>query len=290
MRYQYIFDMINARIAGTAVHLNLNQDKSDSSQISYKKYQVWGIKTIIKFLVEDIFNIIYHNLPKKEDSLNPEKLFKPLKILCKRYSVPYKRMLNFIELRKEPKQIWEPLDNDLKAIFIINSFFEAFEENLIDSYYQAINLSRILWLIPHLKPKLNRSDFGLEDFGFIFRARGYSSRFSKRISNNGFQNTVKRLNKVLFDEYINTFVKGNSNRNAIQKTDTINIEKLPPEKQYIINLLRNGNKDEKLKAIQIIIENRIEEAVEELEFLLKKEDEHVMNAALDAIIILKNLD
>jgi hypothetical protein len=283
--------MINARIAGTAIHLNLNQDNSeDSSQISYKKYQVWGIKTLIKYLVGDIFNIIYDNLPKREELLKTEKLLKPLKVLCKRYSIPYKRVLNYIDLRKEPKQIWEPLDTDLKAIFIINAFFEAFEENLVDSYYQAINLSRFLWLIPKIKPKLNRSDFGLKDFGFIFRARGYSSRYSKKVSQDGFHNTVKRLNKVLYKEYKNTFIKGNSNKANRTKIKTIDVEKLPPEKQYIIKLLRKGNTEEKLKAIKLVIKNRINEAVDDLEFLLKKEDDRVMNAALDAIIILKNLD
>ena len=282
--------MINARIAGTAVHLNLNQDLEDSSQISYKKYQVWGIKTLIKYLVEDIFNIFYNNLPKKEDSLSPEKLYKPLKILCKRYSIPYKRVLSFIELRKKPKQIWEPLDTDLKAIFMINAFFEAFEENLIDSYYQAINLSRILWLIPHIKPKLNRSDFGLADFGFIFRARGYSSRFSKKISNNGFNNTIKRLNKVLYKEYKTTFLKTDSTKAKITKAQELDLSQLPAEKRYILSLLRNGNTDEKLKAIELIIQNQINEAIDDLEHLLKREDDRVMNAALDAILILKELD
>ena len=281
--------MINARVAGTAVHLNLNQNQEDSSQISYKKYQVWGIKTLIKYLVNDIFNVFYGNLPKNEGSMNPEKLDKPLKILCKRYAVPFNRVLSFIEDRKEPKQIWESLDPELKAIFIINAFFEAFEENLIDAYYQAVDLSRLLWLIPQIKPRLNRSDFGLADFGFIFRARGYSSRFSKRISNDGFNNTVKRLNKVLFNEYKDTFLTQNSNKTR-ETPEPIKLNELPAEKRYIITILRNGNTEEKLKAIELIIQNRINEAIDDLEHLLKKEDDRVMNASLVAIIILKNLD
>ncbi|MHA1291661.1 MAG: hypothetical protein ACTSQJ_03210 [Promethearchaeota archaeon] len=289
MKYQYIKDMLFARIAGTAIHLNIN-DNNETSQISYKKYRIWGIKTLVKLLVQDIFDTIYNNLPKNEKQLNPEKdLPEPIKNLCAKYNISYNKVLEFIEKRREPKQIWETLDNDLRAIFMINAFFEAFEFTLIEFYYIAISISRFIWLNKNIKPKLKRSDFGLKDFGFIFRARGYSQIFSKKIYNNGFSNTVKRLNRILYKEYIDTFIlkieskeKKNKQKNKIYKD-------LSEEKKYAIEMLRQGNSKEKLDAINLIVENRITEALNELEYLLSYKNEEVMNAAFDAILVLKNL-
>lgn len=271
--------MIHARIAGTALHLSLDY-KKEPGQISYKKYRIWGIKTLVKSLVQDIFDTIYDYLPDKERNLNPEDLLTPLSILAERYSISYQTIVSFIEERKKPKIIWEPLDIDLKAIFYINSFFEAFEKNLIDEYYIAVKIFN-----PKLKPSLRPADFWLKDFGFVFRARGYSRIFSKRIFNNGFNNTIKRLNKILYLEYMETFVETQP-----EKEEILEINDLPEEKKYAIELLRNGNPHEKVEAIDIILENRITEAVGDLEFLLNYNDEKVMMNAFDAILILKNLE
>ena len=272
--------MINARIAGTALHLSLD-DTKETGQISYKKYRIWGIKTIINSLVKDIFDVIYEHLPEKEEFLNPNDLLKPLKILAERYSVSYKNILGFIEERKKPKKIWEPLDIDLKAIFYINSFFESFEKHLIDEYYIAVK-----FLNPKIQPRLRPADFWRKDFGFVFRARGYSRIFSKKIYNDGFSNTIKRLNKILYKEYIETFIDAKPPKT----NDYVELEDLPEEKRYALELLRNGNPNEKVEAINLILENRIIEAVNDLENLLSYSDEKVMNGAFDAILVLKNLE
>lgn len=284
--------MINARIAGTAIHLNYSPEtQADKSQISYKKYRIWGIKTVIKYLIEDIFKILYENLPTKEDFLEPEKdLLKPMKILCERYLVPHSKVVKFIEERKTPKQIWETLDSEQQIIFEINSFFEAFEENLIDSYYLAITLSKFLFKHFKTKAKLNRQDFGLADFGFVFRARGYSFSFSKYVYNNGFNNTVKRLNELLLKEYNDTFLNKKEQKQIEPKEIALKLEQLPEEKKYVIEMLRHGNSSEKLEAINLILENKITEALNDLEYLLKNKDETVMNAAFNAIVMLKGLE
>ena len=54
-------------------------------------------------------------------------------------------------------------------------------------------------------------------------------------------------------------------------------------------MLREGNATEKLEAIQLIVENRILEALNELEYHLNNENEEVINAAFDAIVTLKDL-
>jgi len=282
--------MINARIAGTALHLNINKENIETSQISYKKYRIWGIKTLVKYLVEDIFNIFYKNLPVKEEQLNPEKnLVMPLKTLCKRYKIPFETVLKFIEKRKEPKQIWESMDNDLRAVFMINAFFEAFEYYIVETYYIAMSLARFFLLKPGILPKLKRSDFGLKDFGFVHRARGYSLIFSKYIYNNAFSNTVNRLNNTLLNEYLDTFIYMKPDQSE-KKDDIWNIEELPEEKRYVLEMLKEGNATEKLEAINLIVENGIVEGINDLEYLLNHKEEKVMNAAFDAIVILKNLD
>ena len=272
MRYQYIKDTIYARIAGTAIHLSFNKDRGDSSQITYKKYRVWGLKSLVKALIEDIYNIFYEHLPSEEELIDPEaELIRPLNILCERYSIPYKKVDRFIEERKKPSQIWDTLDNELQTMFMINAFFEAFEENLIDNYNATIGFAKLITLKKKRTHfRLNPIDFGRGDFGFIFRARGYSNFFSKEIYNNGFNNTVKRLNKLLYQEYIETF-------------------NLSEEKKYVIEMLQKGNSDEKLEAISLITENRIYDALDELEYLLSSKDERVMNAAFETIVFLKGL-
>ncbi len=283
--------MIQARVAGTALHLSLDSNKNgDTIQISYKKYRIWGIKSLIKFLVEDLFNIFYNNLPKDEKNLNPEEdLKKPLKILAERYTIPYKNILQFIEQRKEHRLIWETLDIDQQVVFIINAFFEAFEENLVNSYYISMSWAKFLWLNPRIKPRLKPTDFGLKDFGFVFRARGYAFIASKCVFNDGFSNTVKRLNKVLLQEYNETFIEKKDNI-EITTEAPISLEDLPEEKRYVIEMLKQGNSHEKLEAISIIMENKIKEALNELEYLLNYENDEVMNAAFDAILVLKELD
>jgi len=272
--------MINARIAGTALHLSLD-DTKETGQISYKKYRIWGIKTIIKSLVKDIFDTIYHLLPDKEVLLHPDDLLEPLRILAERYSISYENVLSFIEERKKPKKIWDPLDIDLKAIFYVNAFFEAFEKKLIDEYYIALK-----FLNPKTIPRLRPADFWLKDFGFVFRARGYSRIFSRRRYNGGFNNTIKRLNKILHLEYIETFI----DPQPTKENDILELESLPEEKKYALEMLRNGNPQEKVEAINIILENRITEAVNDLENLLSYSDEKVMNLAYDTILVLKNLE
>lgn len=280
--------MIYARVAGTAMHLAIGEN----NQITYKKYRIWGIKTLIRYLVEDIFNIFIDNLPENEETLEPEQdLIVPLKELSERYMVPLPLVKRYIEERKAPKQIWETLDADQQVMFIINAFFEAFEENLVESYYVAINFSKLITLNPKLKITLKRLDFSLGNFSFVFRARGYSHIFSKNICNNGFNNTVKRLNDLLLKEYIDTFIdKREASIETQEAKMSFNLSDLSEEKRYVIEMLREGNEKEKLEAIDLIIQNHIYEAIEELEYLLSDKSEAIMNAAYEAVIILKGLD
>ena len=291
MRYQYIKDTIYARIAGTAIHLSFNKDRGDSSQITYKKYRVWGLKSLVKALIEDIYNIFYEHLPSEEELIDPEaELIRPLNILCERYSIPYKKVDRFIEERKKPSQIWDTLDNELQTMFMINAFFEAFEENLIDNYNATIGFAKLITLKKKRTHfRLNPIDFGRGDFGFIFRARGYSNFFSKEIYNNGFNNTVKRLNKLLYQEYIETFIEKSGKNIQKNKLSSNKYDNLSEEKKYVIEMLQKGNSDEKLEAISLITENRIYDALDELEYLLSSKDERVMNAAFETIVFLKGL-
>ena len=280
--------MINARVAGTAVHLGIEEN---NEVISYKKYKIWGIKTLLAYLIKDIYDVFYIYLPQNENLLEPEEdLIKPLNILCERYLISFSLVEKYINERKAPKQIWETLDSDQQAMFIINAFFEAFEEILVDSYYLAVSFSKLLTLNSTIIPTLKRRDFGMGDFGFVFRARGYSHIFSKIVCNDGFKNTVNRLNKILLQEYIKTFID-NSNQGSKQSDfkELPDFSKLPEEKRYVIEMLKEGNEKEKLEAIDLIIQNRIYEALDELEYLLSDRNENIMNAAYEAVIILKDL-
>ncbi|MHA1272391.1 MAG: hypothetical protein ACTSQS_03030 [Promethearchaeota archaeon] len=289
MKYKYIKDTIVARLAGTAIHLNESDGKKRSPAISYKKYRVWGIKTLINNLIDDIFYILYEYLPENEKDFYPEEdLKKPLEILCKRYQISYNRLIDFIDKRKKPSVIWNSLDDDQRAIFMINAFFEAFEENLINSYFIAMSFVKLLSLNSLKEPKLKYDDFFKGDFGFVFRARGYAYFYSKILCNNGFSNVVKRLNKILLKEYENLFIDKDQN-NIDLKEKSSSSEELSEEKRYVISMLKEGNSEEKLNAIELILEHHIIEAVDELEYLLKDNDENVMNAALDAILKLKDL-
>ncbi len=289
MKYQYIQDMINARIKGTAIHLDINTENEEVSLISYKKHRIWGLKTLIKDLIEDIFNIFYRSLPNNGKLVNPEEdLLTPIEELCNRYNVSLKNVRKLIDERKEPKRIWETLDVEQQALFIINAFFDAFEENLIDSYFISASFWKFTFIKFKLKPTLKRADFGLKDFGFVFRARGYSYVFSKNIYNNAFTNTIKRLNKLLYQEYKETFLEKTQSKDKV-KEGKVELEALPEEKKYVIEMLRNGNSQEKLEAIRLIVENKILEAVNDLEYFLNNKDESVMNAAFDAVVSLKSL-
>jgi len=290
LKYQLIYDMINARIAGTAVHLGIS-DNNEMGQISYKKYKIWGFKTLLAYLFKDIYDIFYNYLPKNENLLDPEKhLIKPLEFLCERYLVPFSLVINYINKRKAIKQIWETLDSDQQAMFIINAFFEAFEENLINSYYLAISFSKLITLNPKINATLKHLDFGLGDFGFVYRARGYAYIFSKKVCNNGFGNTVKRLNRLLLKEYKNTFTEKIKNPlNTIEQKNSDVISELSEEKRYVIEMLKQGNVKEKLEAINLIVQNQIYEALDELEYHLNDKNDRIINAAYEAVIILKDL-
>ena len=282
--------MLWARIAGTAIHLNFEQNRNHS-RISYKKHKIWGIKSLIHDFVEDLFQIFYNNLPENEDALEPEQdLMVPIKILCDRYIVNFQTFLGFLQERKAQKVIWDTMDNFQQAIFIVNAFFEAFEKKLVDSYYVALDYLKFITLDLNLEPKLKPKDFQLDDFGFVYRARGYSQIFSKKICNGGYHNTVKRLNETLSKEYQNTFLTKKKESLVSKETrDQTDLETLSEEKRYVIQMLREGNATEKLEAIQLIVENRILEALNELEYHLNNENEEVINAAFDAIVTLKDL-
>ncbi|MFO8017925.1 MAG: hypothetical protein R6U96_04775 [Promethearchaeia archaeon] len=278
--------MIEARIAGTALHLNVQENKSYESRISYKKYKVWGLKSLIQALIKDIFDTFYLNLPEQESEFNPESDLRiPLKILAKKYSIPFELILDFINERKSSRMIWDSLDKDQKALFYVNSFFEAFEKKIIDAYYICLSLVRFLFLNLDIYPKMKRSDFRKGDFSFLHRARGYAHTFSRLICRGGYDNTVERLNTALLKEYQETFLRDKKSK----KRKVSNRKHLSEGKRYIIQTLKNGTTKEKLEAIDVIIENNIYEAVEELEYLLKDQDEKVMNRAFEAITILKNL-
>ena len=134
LRYQYIRDMIEAFIAGSTLHLNINEIEVINILNKYKKYKIWGIKALIIALIRDIFNIFYLNLPDKQDHFRPETdLLDPLKLLAQRYKISFKMIQDFIEERKSSRMIWNSLDRDQKALFYVNAFFEAFEKNIIDA-------------------------------------------------------------------------------------------------------------------------------------------------------------
>ena len=93
------------------------------------------------------------------------------------------------------------------------------------------------------------------------------------------------IHSLLFKE---TFIEKSVQEKS--KGDILELDDLPREKKYVIDMLRNGNPHEKVEAIIIILENRITEAISDLEYLLGYDDEKVMNGAYDAILVLKNLE
>ena len=193
--------MLWARIAGTAIHLNFEQNRNHS-RISYKKHKIWGIKSLIHDFVEDLFQIFYNNLPENEDALEPEQdLMVPIKILCDRYIVNFQTFLGFLQERKAQKVIWDTMDNFQQAIFIVNAFFEAFEKKLVDSYYVALDYLKFITLDLNLEHKLKPKDFQMLYALIRPHMRSYLKAGIKKICNGEDHNTVKRLKEKIKKEY-----------------------------------------------------------------------------------------
>ncbi len=295
MKYQFIHQVLYARVAGTGIHLVDNIKNERTGKISYKEYKIWGIKSFINEFVHDIYTALVLKLPENESKFNSDDLIEPLLSLCEKFNCSTIDFEKNIESLKIFPEIWETMDNEQQASFYLNSFFEILENSRINNYKIALSFSQLLCVlfgkngIRENEQELRDIDFLKKDFGFVFRAREYVKAFSYSLSNGHYKNLLKRLNQALYQEYLDTFIFNVIIEKSMSREDC------EPEIEFNGNifetfeLLRNGTDREKLKAIEIIIENKYFEAIDELEYYLNNINPDVMNAALDAIIYLKEI-
>lgn len=294
VRYKFIYQVIYARIAGTGIHLVEGKKDERIGRITYKEYKVWGIKTFIKEIVEFIYCFLTENLPKDKELFNSDELMKPLMSLCELFNCSIAEFETNIESLKIFPEIWDTMDFEQQAAFYINAFFEVLDEVGVDNYKIALIMSQLFGFLYRNKTiqinqhYLQNFDFLKKDFGFVYRAREYVKAFSYCVYNGSFNNLIKRINKALYQEYLDTFIFNVVVEKSKIRESEKNEEITDEFYLKVLEMLRNGTDDEKLFAIEEIIQNKFINAIDELEYYLKYNHPKVMNAALDGILYLRS--
>jgi hypothetical protein len=267
-RFTFLYDMIYARLAGTAFHLDENE-----KGLSYKQYRIWGIQNFISTLARFIYMTIQQDLLLDEIDFSSESLIPAILHLNKLFGVNPVLYDNEVKIIKMDPHAWLALDTEQKAIFYLNCFFNAFEatrETLAKEEFKHFPI------IPNFK---------LANFGFLFRAYEYCRVCNQYLFHNGFSCLEKRIKTIYMKEYNETFVHPPkellSNPNLLPNLENA-------QDQKFIDELKSQDPVIILAAIDYIEANRITNAIDPLEYLLNHDDLQVAERALEAIILLKD--
>ncbi len=273
----FLREIIWARLAGTGVHLIEEASGKSEGKISYQEYRIWGIRTLLRQMMQDIYLRILDNLPK-EESASAEDLIYALKSLITRYEVPLDIFEKKVQGLTDDPVFWSNMDDMQRFSFILAVFFEALDDARVQRAETAIKL---ISLPPF--PRAQSVSFPklVKDLGFVWRAREYSTLFNN-LCHGGFSNTVRRASQTLLQEY--------ERQTHGQPKETGN-EMTPPASPDFdkeVAQLHGSNDSEALEAINHL-KKFGERAIGELETVLNHSNEEIANKALEAILELKDV-
>lgn len=287
----YIKKILESRVLGTGVHLTNPTNKKVC--ISYQQIPLYGIKKALVGFIDDIYNQLLEDLPKDENQLNSSIIEESLKKITLTYPVDPNILLDKFEKVKNPIENWNFMDISLKIAVIINAFFDSIDEtmkNLAENYQDNNELSILLERNGKESPTIN---YGLEDFGFVFRARIYCWLYSLYRCNNSYLNLIKRIDTHLYRLYHEYFVEKNrtpySERKTSEKVDANSKNqsvKLNSSNKIKVIASDLDSRDEQkiLSTIKLIQDNKIQELKSKLEYLFNHPNQKIAESALEAYL------
>ncbi|MHA1732256.1 MAG: HEAT repeat domain-containing protein [Promethearchaeota archaeon] len=281
-----LFAVLNGRVAGTGV--NLGVDGGDGL-VSYKKYRIWGFKSLVNAMVRHVHRTVLENLPER-GPVTEECLVGALEPLVREFDVDEQLFREKTGDLLDDPTFWSSMDREQRLSFLVNAFFDALDETRVQLGAEAIAIVNSLGgrSLPVSFPKLVR------DFGFLFRAREYARVFSDNTCAGGYANTVKRASVVLAREYEEQYdlpEDAPPSRGLPWREPPASGTAERPDGLIlgVVSQLESPDPQERLSAIDELEQLADEQAVPYLERLLKDEDELVMNRAFEAILSLKGL-
>ncbi len=248
--------------------------ESSGNIISYRKRRIWGIKSLIQNFVGYIYRRIVSEIPENHE-INSNMMDPILFEIGREFQVYEPYLRSGLDELKHSREVWLALDSEQKTAFKISAFFDALDQTREDlATHSIMAVSKLFYqepLIPNYK---------LHDFGFLFRAREYASVYSRLICNNGYANTVRRISRVLKDEFEDIFINQRDVEEESKPIDSTILERVTE----LTEVLQNGTDAEILGAIDEIQEKHLFDAQESLHFLLNHPNEEIQARALDVIM------
>jgi hypothetical protein len=275
VKYNFILDILQARIAGTGMNLSVKK----TSVVGYNNRHIRGIKKLVDEMIKYFYAEITSELPIKEDKFDSEQLKPIIYKLGDKFHIPSNYIQKEIEATLSGQQMIRGITEEMTSAFIINAFFNAFDTYREDFASNSISIIQNMFV-----RRLNRNlpNFKQSNFGFLFRAREYSKSFSDVVYNGGFNGTVKRISNALLDEYhsLKKSPDASSNTEVDLEFNTESDSKF----KEMSESLKSKNKEKIIEAIMKIQSERIIEMKKELEQLLQHPNDQIQNLALDAIM------
>jgi len=268
MQYQFIFEFLYGRIAGTGIHLS-----EKGNRISYKELPVRGIKIFLKYYIRTIYEHLIDVLPSEIKKFDPKQLILRLQTLGTQFEVSLIEFESQINIYRNDKSIWDQMDNEQQSAFILNAFFTAFEQSREEKNRYEFEA---------LGPMPN---FQQANFCFVFRAREYVRSANEKLYNNAFANLAERLNRFVYDEYRATFLHMETpiKEKESGKSDQVVVQ----QHRDLIQKLKSANTEEILTALNEIERIKLIEAIEPIEYLLNNSNDQIQERALEVIMKLK---
>lgn len=279
--------MIESRILGTGVHLT--NPEPYRICLGYSQIPVWGIKKALTRFVDDNFSYIIQNIDPESNQSLIEQIRKSLFRMAGLYRVDPEILEKKLEKLKIPKENWNYMDQDMKIAVTIGAYFDAFDETRIRMLKENPARSDLYKLLERDKASAPDIKYGLEDFGFVFRARNYTHALSEIRFNGGYSTVLSRLDKVLKRLYREYFVEDKrkmSHKRGMPTRSRQKIEK-DEDRQAIIDDLESEEKSRILKALNVINRRKLKSLVDKLEYFFNHEDEEIMNKSFEIYMELR---
>jgi len=300
----FIRKLIESRILGTGTHLQFSIIQNGVTKISYAKIPIQNIEEPLFALIELIFNDLLPIIPKTSDELSIEIFENKFFEIYRKYRIKKRFLIKSLNETKEPIENWNYMDKSLKIIMILSAFFNSIDTSLIYDFEKPIKRFRNLHnMLQRNNPNAPKIEYYLENFGFVFRARGYIDLVSQILKTNEYDEIISNLDNYLINLYIEYFIdekKPYSIRsienyqlkfmeNEIKETKNYNNKNLFNfDFNEIKNKLNSGIKENILDSFKIIEENHLTEFCNDLELFFDNDDEEILEKSLKLYINLKN--
>ncbi len=273
----FLRDIIWARLAGTGIHLIEDAEGKSHGRISYRGHRIWGIKSLIVHMTDDVFNFVLSKVPI-EEAIGPESLASMLAELAPRYDVDHEFFSQKVQALVGDPHFWSSMDDLQRFSFIIAAFFEALDDTRVKLAEETLKITSSLpfsKIHPSTFPKL------VKNLGFAFRAREYAFLFNQ-VCDDGYAKIVRRANKALAKEY---------RAHVQERTEPMVTQVIAEEGgdfERLVSQLRSAKDEEVLTAIEALKTYGMK-AVDPLETLLHHKNEEIASKALDVILELKEV-